>query len=309
MSDTPLVSICCLTFNHEAFIRECLDGFLMQQTSFGVEILIHDDASTDNTADIIREYEAKYPDRIFPLYENENKYSHGYKGRMDIVFNYARARGKYIASCEGDDYWTDPLKLQKQVNFMEEHPEYSVCFHRCRHLNTYTGDIADDHCSRLIPNGEDGIDISADMAMRSWITQPLTMLFREECFSPEWQKKYSHYRDMHEIYHLLNAGKGRLFAFIGGVYRYHSGGIHSMISTEQYCTTSLPIDEEFYRVNRTPAAKRNYLYTLRDCIYYYSSNNKCKAFGYIFKHLTLSHNIHLFVKQTLRLLQKNHGSK
>ena len=303
MTATPLVSICCLTYNHEPFIRQCLDGFLMQNTDFGVEILIHDDASTDNTPGILKEYADRYPDKIFPLFETENKYSHGYKGRMDIVFNYARAKGKYIATCEGDDYWTDPDKLQKQVNFMEAHPEYSVCFHRCQHLNTYNGHLTNDHCGRLFKDGQEGIEITADKSLRNWITQPLTMLFRTSCFSPEWQKQYKHYRDMHEIYHLLCTGKGYLFAFIGGVYRYHAGGIHSMLSNEQYCSTSLPIDEEFYRLNPIPAAKRNYLFTLRECIKLYSRTNKWKALHYIFTHLRVSHNLRLFAKQILRLFK------
>ena len=268
MSNVPLVSICCLTYNHEPYIRQCLEGFLMQKTNFAVEILIHDDASTDKTESILREYKARYPEKIFPLYETENKYSNGYANVIDIAFNYSRAQGKYIAYCEGDDYWTDPLKLQKQVDFMESHPEYSICFHRCQHLNTNTGELSDDNCADLFSQDMEGIDITADMSLSSWITQPLTMLFRRSCFCAEWEKHYKHYRDMHEIYHLLMAGKGYLFSFVGGVYRYHTGGIHSMISSEQYCTTSLPIDEEFYRVNRTPAAKLNYIYTLRDCINY-----------------------------------------
>jgi glycosyltransferase involved in cell wall biosynthesis len=100
----------------------------MQKTDFPIEILIHDDCSTDGTTEIIREYEAKYPDLIFPLYEEENQYQQGKAAEIDF-YNYRRARGKYIAYCEGDDYWTDPLKLQKQVDFMEANPEYSVCFH------------------------------------------------------------------------------------------------------------------------------------------------------------------------------------
>ena len=140
MSDSsPVVSICCLTYNHAKFVRQCMDGFLMQKTDFGVEILVHDDASTDGTDDILREYEERYPDKVFPLYEEQNKFSQGYRGRMDIEFNYSRARGKYIAYCEGDDYWTDPLKLQKQVEFMESHPEYSVCFHRCQRYDEKSG--------------------------------------------------------------------------------------------------------------------------------------------------------------------------
>lgn len=120
----PLVSICTITYNHSQYIRECLDGFLMQKTNFAFEVLIHDDASTDGTEEIIREYEAKYPEIIKPIYEKENQWVKGRRGSN--VFNFPRARGKYIALCEGDDYWTDPLKLQKQVDFLEGNPEYGL---------------------------------------------------------------------------------------------------------------------------------------------------------------------------------------
>lgn len=123
-----LVSICCLTYNHEPYIRECLEGFMMQKTDFAFEVLIHDDASTDRTADIIREYEIKYPDIIKPIYQTENQYSKGVK--VTTVYQFPRAKGKYIAMCEGDDYWIDPYKLQKQVDFLEAHPEFNICVHQ-----------------------------------------------------------------------------------------------------------------------------------------------------------------------------------
>lgn len=113
-----IVSICCITYNHEKFIKDCLEGFLIQRTNFAYEIIINDDASKDKTADIIREYETKYPDLIKPIYQTENQYSKGL-GAMNVRFNFPRAQGKYIALCEGDDYWTDPYKLQKQVDFLE----------------------------------------------------------------------------------------------------------------------------------------------------------------------------------------------
>lgn len=113
----PLVSICCCTFNHEDYISECIEGFLMQQTSFEIEILIHDDASTDRTADIIRTYEKK-DKRIKTIYQSENQYSKGI--RPISLFNFNRAKGKYITICEGDDYWTDPKKLQKQVDVFNQ---------------------------------------------------------------------------------------------------------------------------------------------------------------------------------------------
>lgn len=124
--EIPLVSISCITYNHEPYIAQALDGFLMQKTSFPFEILIHDDASTDRTADIIREYEKKFPEIIKPLYEEENQWIKGRRGSSE--FNFPRAKGKYIALCEGDDYWVSSEKLQRQFDFMENHLDYSMCF-------------------------------------------------------------------------------------------------------------------------------------------------------------------------------------
>lgn len=126
-SEIPLVSISCITYNHEPYIAQTLDGFLMQKTSFPFEILIHDDASTDRTADIIREYEKKFPNLIKPIYQKENQYSKGFTS-VSAAWNFPRAQGKYIALCEGDDYWIDENKLQMQVDFLENNPEYGMCY-------------------------------------------------------------------------------------------------------------------------------------------------------------------------------------
>jgi glycosyltransferase involved in cell wall biosynthesis len=130
----PLVSISCTTYNHEKYIGDALDSFLMQKTDFDFEILIHDDASTDGTAYIIRDYEKKYPNIIKPIYQSENQYSKGIQ-RMFYTFNDHRALGKYIALCEGDDYWTDSYKLQKQVDYMRKKPECSMCIHSADIVN------------------------------------------------------------------------------------------------------------------------------------------------------------------------------
>lgn len=122
-----MVSISCLTYNHENYIRQCLDGFVMQKTNFRFEAIVHDDASTDRTAEIVREYAEKYPDIIKPIFETENQYSKGNGIIEDIMVS--NLRGKYVAICEGDDYWIDPLKLQKQFDYMESHPNCSLCFH------------------------------------------------------------------------------------------------------------------------------------------------------------------------------------
>ena len=122
---TPLVAIRCITYNHEPYIRDALNGFVMQKTNFPFVAIVHDDASTDGTAEIIREYAAKYPNIIKPIFETENQYSK-HDGSISRIMAEAQERSgaKYIAMCEGDDYWTDPNKLQKQVDFLESHPDY-----------------------------------------------------------------------------------------------------------------------------------------------------------------------------------------
>lgn len=132
-----MVTIRCFAYNQKTYIRECLDGFVMQKTNFRFEAIVHDDASTDGTTDIIREYAEKYPNIIKPVYETENQYSKHDGSFVRIMDEHMH--GKYIAVCEGDDYWIDPLKLQKQFDFMEAHPECSLCFHA-------------DH--KLLPSGE-----------------------------------------------------------------------------------------------------------------------------------------------------------
>lgn len=126
-ADKPLVSVFCTVHNHEKYIRHCLDGFLMQQTNFPFEVLVHDDASTDGSAKIIREYEEKYPNIIKAIYQKENQYSK--KVKIVKTFLLPKAQGEFIARCEGDDYWTDPQKLQKQVDAMRAHPECRLCVH------------------------------------------------------------------------------------------------------------------------------------------------------------------------------------
>ena len=119
-----VVSVLCTAYNHEKYIRQCLDSFVMQKTNFKFEVIVHDDASTDNTANIIREYENKYPDIIKPIYQKENQYSKGVSLSKIIC---AKCRGKYVAFCEGDDFWTDELKLQKQVDALENNTECKCC--------------------------------------------------------------------------------------------------------------------------------------------------------------------------------------
>ena len=135
----PTVSIKCLAYNHEKYIEKALDSFLMQKTNFPFEIVVHDDASTDNTTNIIRQYENMFPNIVKPIYETENQYSKGCEAMEQMIDTYMK--GKYVAYCEGDDYWTDEYKLQKQFDAMEKHPDLDMCAHAVRKINAKSGQI------------------------------------------------------------------------------------------------------------------------------------------------------------------------
>lgn len=171
----PIVSICCQTYNHKNYIKQAIDSFLMQKTNFKFEILLRDDASTDGTQEIVIEYVKKYPDVINPLIYKENQFKNGVSPFRD---NVKRAKGKYIALCEGDDYWTDPYKLQKQVDFLEANPEYGMI---CTDYDIYI-DYKDEYIKDYLKMNyhycaERDIDIEFYIPRRSYI-RTLTVCFR-----------------------------------------------------------------------------------------------------------------------------------
>ena len=250
----PLVSINCMTYNHKAFIRQCLDGFMMQKCSFDFEVLIHDDASTDGTQDIIREYEVKYPDIIKPIYQKENQYSKGID--PSLKYNAPRIKGKYIALCEGDDYWTDPYKLQKQVDFLESHPDYVMCSHR---FDQY---YEDGH--RLEKEKDDTFQ-GADYDLQNliggkWLTQTLTVMYRRSTLDLKQYERYGMSMDIILFYELLKHGKGYCFPEAMGVYRYHNGGVWSEVSQNQRRLVEFKARLAIYNVEQSDMAAMFLLY-------------------------------------------------
>lgn len=135
------VSICCLAFNHEKYIRQALDSMISQKTNFKYEIIVLDDASTDGTQQIIRDYHKRFPELVKCVLQTENQYSKGVAIVNEIF--YSIAKGKYIAYCEGDDYWTNENKLQEQADFLDEHPNYVACSHECWEVNENGQKITD----------------------------------------------------------------------------------------------------------------------------------------------------------------------
>lgn len=242
----PLLSVVTITYNHEQYIAKCIEGVLMQKVNFPIEFIIAEDRSPDGTRAICEEYAEKYPDLLRLVTSEFN---------VGVVENEQRAfmaaRGKYIATCEGDDYWTDPDKLQKQVDFLESHPEFSVCFHRFRRLHCSDGSWEGDHCDNLFPNENvEGIEISMHQFMHQWCTQYLTMVFRKDCYDFEAYKKYKYFRDTHQIYHLMLNGNCWLFAFEGGVYQMTGDGIYSVKDAFRQEQMTLNVDTELWKVNQ-----------------------------------------------------------
>ena len=135
------VSILCSVYNHEKYLEECLNSLVNQKTNFKYEILVHDDCSADNSKKIIAKFYQKYPDKIIPFYEKENQYSKGVKINKEILI--PKMKGKYFCFCEGDDYWIDENKLQKQYDFLEEHQDYSLCIHNSIGVNKDSIKVSD----------------------------------------------------------------------------------------------------------------------------------------------------------------------
>lgn len=294
-----IVSVLMITYNHENFIREAIEGVLMQKTDFPVELIIGEDCSTDSTRKICLEYKAKYPDKIRLLLPEFN---------LGVMRNFIEtmqaATGKYIALCEGDDYWTDQYKLQKQVDFLEANSDYSCCFHRYDILDEETNLKRKDNIEFLfIDNDLKGCEISTELFLNKWITQPLTIVFRKESLDINSLVKYKFTRDQHLIYHLLQSGKTYMFAFNAGVYREHMGGIHGKQSLKHQCDIGVEVAKELYRFNKSDMLlKDNYLRILDWSISIYKKNkwNFKTLTVYVFDYFLISKSIKKLIKQILK---------
>lgn len=165
-----IVAIYCIAYNQESYIRDCLDGFIKQQTNFRFVAIVHDDNSTDSTTSIIKEYATKYPDLIKPIFEIENQYSKR-DGSLAKIMNRAIAEtgAKYIAFCEGDDYWIDFQKLQKQVDYLDTHPNYDLYCSSAdifiHPLNEFKGKVGTPLCEEYETCIQGGNDVSTPTAM------------------------------------------------------------------------------------------------------------------------------------------------
>jgi glycosyltransferase involved in cell wall biosynthesis len=228
LKDKPLVSVLVQTFQHVDYIKQCLDGILMQKTNFGFEIMLGEDASSDGTREICIEFAKKHSDKIrLFLHDRKNViYISGRAtGRFNLFYNIHKARGKYFALCEGDDYWIDPLKLQKQVDFLEANPDFAICFHPIKIEKD--GTLINDYITHEVPDTTDIYDLTnksnyihtPSVVFRNYLTDFPNALFK------------SVIGDYMIYMYIAQYGKIRKLKDTSAVYRVHEGGIWSNLDS------------------------------------------------------------------------------
>jgi len=250
----PIVSICMTTYNHERFVSQAIDSILAQKVNKEVEILIGEDQSSDNTRAIVREYENRYRNVIRVFYHS---YPHNYKrinGRSNFINNLLHANGEYIALLDGDDYWSDPYKLQKQIDFLDNNPHCIAVFHW---VDCLEGDYVYDKAYG--PHTLKAYYTVDDLLEHSNFIPTCSVVFRRQatCIFPQWFYD-SPYADL--PLHIMNAMFGKI-GFIDesmGVYRIHPGGrytsmveidkqINNLYAFELIATNLGLLDNKFYQ--------------------------------------------------------------
>lgn len=321
-----LVAVQCMTYNQAQYIVDALDGFTMQQTTFPFIVLVVDDASTDGEQETIKQYINQHCDTTDPsvAYEKETEYAHisysQHRSNRNCYFatlflkenHYSKHKSKktyleewtngvsYIALCEGDDYWIDPKKLQRQVDFLETHPDYSICCHRYKIHHQETG-LWEEKSYK--PVQEEIIDFTFEQKdnLLTWITQPCTMIYRKNCL-PDFSKyRYKYQRDVHLAYHLLENRHGYCFQFEGSVYRMCKSGIYASLNEIERMIINCFVHLEIYQKHSNDITLKNkiieissiLLFEIRDRLYFHKKTEK--IFKYIFAHIKIQYKVLGFV--------------
>ncbi|GAA4407779.1 glycosyltransferase [Nibrella viscosa] len=231
----PKVSVCVPTYNHEAFIAQMLDGALMQQTTFAFEIVIGDDGSTDGAPAIIRRYAEQHPGLIRAFLHPHNlgpAEPREFAGRNNVLGLLTACRGEYVAMCEGDDYWTDPLKLQKQVDFLDAHPDYFICHHNMRVVYEDGPPSAGPAEHLFNPPDQRTTSTIQDVLADNWIVATASMLYRNSFKSgkfADWHARAAS-GDWALVIQLAAHGPIGYLNEVMGVYRKHRGGMSNVHS-------------------------------------------------------------------------------
>lgn len=273
-----------ITYNHEKFIREAIESVLMQKTNFDYELVIGEDCSTDTTRQVCLDYQQKYPNKIKLLLPEKNL------GMMpNFIATLKACQGKYIALCEGDDYWTDENKLQKQVDFLETNTEYVICFHNSLELFETNPSKIFYYCSK----NQKQVSTLVDLLYRNYIPT-CSVIFKNNLFEnfPSWFNKLG----MGDwSLHIINAqyGKIKYITEVMGVHRVHEGGVWSRRKQSQNLLDMLKAYDVFDKYLGFKHHKdiQNYKFNYLNSLYmeYISEKQKIKSIGVLFKQVSIWH--------------------
>lgn len=302
-----MVSILCMAYNHEKYIKDALEGFINQKTNFRYEVIVHDDASTDKTAEIIKEYVKRYPDIIKPILQKENQYSQG-NYIEKIIQPYAK--GKYIAICEGDDYWCDDNKLQMQIDVLENNLQYGACVHQTKQLN------CKNNRTLLISPYKKNCDVDVETVLsgggRAFHTS--SILVRRDLFfnKPDFCNDLKTVGDWPLVIYIILSSKIYYIDKIMSVYR--------LFSTDDAWSSKMNKSIEFSNIHNLEVIRmlkkirisvdiryKNILdKKISDYAYAYMKNNLCRElfFTDYFKKQVLRRKIKLIFKYLMLVLSK-----
>lgn len=295
-----MVYVSCMTFNHAPYIVDAMNGFTMQETNFPFVCAIVDDASTDGEQEVIKNYLNEHfdledknvarhketDDYVLTFARHKTnlnchfavlylKYNHYKKKPKAPYLAQWRDKAKYIANCEGDDYWTAQDKLQKQVDFMDNHPDISYTCTRYNIVNEKTGDfsLASNFYFDKFENREKDVFVFQRNApfLEGWITKTLTCMYRNKDYDTVFLRKFKYCRDVHLVYLLLSKGKGACFSFIGGVYRLNPSSTYGGKTRLEQVAQNYYVYEELYQKTKDNVIREKvmefYLILFRNRVY------------------------------------------
>ena len=339
-SNNPFVAIHCMTFNQKPYIRQCLDGFVMQKTNFPFVAIVVDDASTDNEQEVLWDFINNELDQtslqkdetndfvrvVTPHKINHNctfvliflKYNHSsIKKVKNPYFKDWEDKAKYIALCEGDDYWTDPIKLQKQVDILESNPDFIICTHDYIRFFQEQGKFEERGINNKFLEKESFeesayYEYSLDNYFKHWFTQPLTALYRNGEYLKTFPREhYNNFRDDIFFYYILKEGKGALLKDTMGVYRINNSSSWSAKSNIQKWEDSIDNayniylvegdERAFFKIERLEKKIVNHYLRLH---HFKSVAHEINKYGKMAPHKQFMSFIHIFKNMVLTLIKQ-----
>lgn len=267
----PLISICMVTYNHEPYIAQAIESVMMQKTNFQVELVIGEDGSSDNTREICLKYKEKYPDTIKLLLSDVNL---GIK--KNVIQTLHACSGKYIAQCDGDDFWTDPDKLQKQADILETNEEYCICMHTCTHYYENSGSIEKINTPSYLTDRNKGFSFTYIDRANEWFGATLTWLYRKDRL-PDKQKmlRFDMFIDLHMLYYIMkDNGIGYYLEDDMATYRIHSDGVWSGLNKEKQLKQDVAYYGQIYLFEKEKTSNYMIQKAIYKMLYFYFKEKK-----------------------------------